>query len=210
MSASQTFPLPATHRPDGPALLRGLTHRIASPLRRLFQDPASLLAPLVAPGETVLEVGPGHGFHTLPLLELVGSRGRVVAVDCRTGPLADLGRRAVRRGLAASLEARLCRRDTLGVADLRDRVDLVVAADVVHEAVDPERMIGEMVHVLRPGGRLLLAEPRGRVQRDRFLWYYGLARESGLVAVDWPRQRRQMTVVMRRGVAGAPDRYRKS
>ena len=210
MSASQTFPLPITHRPDGPAVLRGLTHRIASPLRRLLQDPASLLAPPFAPGEWWLEVGRGHGFHTLSGLEVVGTRGRLVGVDCRTGPLADLERRAARRGLAASLEARHCRRDTLGVADLRGRVDLVVAVDVVHEAVDPERMIGEMVHVLRPGGRLLLAEPRGRVQRDRFLWYHGLARESGLVAVDWPRQRRQMTVVMRRGVAGEPDRHRNS
>lgn len=199
MSASQTFPMPTTHRPGGPTVLRGLTHRLSFPLRRLYQDPVGLLAPLVAPGQTVLEVGPGHGFHTIPLLELVGTRGRVVAVDCRDGALADLERRAARRDLADSLEARHCRRDTLGVADLRGRVDLVVAADVVHEAVDPERMIGEMVHVLRPGGRLLFAEPRGRVQRDRFLWHYGLARESGLVAVDWPRQRRQMTVVMRRG-----------
>ena len=51
---------------------------------------------------------------------------------------------------------------------------------------------------LRPGGRLFLSEPRGHVDRDVFLWEYGLAREAGLDAVAWPRIARQRSVVMQK------------
>ena len=37
------------------------------PLRRLGQNPDRMLAPFVATGMTVMEVGPGMGFFTLPL-----------------------------------------------------------------------------------------------------------------------------------------------
>ena len=54
---------------------------LASPLRRLRCNPASLLAPHVREGMTVLEPGPGMGFFTLELARRVGHTGRVIAVD---------------------------------------------------------------------------------------------------------------------------------
>ena len=58
-----------------------LGYLLASPLRRLMQDPVKVVAPYVREGMTVLEPGPGMGFFTLELARLVGPSGRVVAVD---------------------------------------------------------------------------------------------------------------------------------
>ena len=48
---------------------------LASPVRKLWQNPARILGPFVQPGMTVLEPGPGMGFFTLELARLVGPKG---------------------------------------------------------------------------------------------------------------------------------------
>jgi len=74
---------------------------LASPVRKLVQDPARILAPHVREGMTVLEPGPGMGFFTIELARRVGPRGRVIAVERKSGalfqeavlePKVDLGR----------------------------------------------------------------------------------------------------------------------
>ncbi len=58
-----------------------LGYLLASPLRRLLENPERMLRPYVRPGMTVLEPGSGMGFFSLPLARLVGAEGRVVCVD---------------------------------------------------------------------------------------------------------------------------------
>ncbi len=53
-----------------------LGYLLASRLRRLWEDPRTILAPYVREDMTVLEPGPGMGFFTLELARLVGSSGR--------------------------------------------------------------------------------------------------------------------------------------
>src|SRR5512141_2540792 len=112
---------------------------LVSPLRKLLQDPASILAPFVREGMTVLEPGPGMGFFTLEAARRVGPRGRVVAVDLQPRMLAALRRRAARAGLAERIEAREARPESLAVEDLAGKVDLVLALLVVHELPDAGR-----------------------------------------------------------------------
>jgi SAM-dependent methyltransferase len=198
MPATQTFALPpgSSSRHGVAPWWAGLLMLL--PTRRLGQSPRRILAPHVHAGQTVLEVGPAMGFFTPTLAELVGPGGRVHAVDCQSRMLRQLRRRLDRAGLADRVEPRACGEESLRVADLAGQVDLTVAINVVHEAADPERMIGEMAHSLRPGGRLLMSEPRGHVSRDLFLWQYGRCREAGLRALDWPRIFRQRTVLLER------------
>jgi SAM-dependent methyltransferase len=72
---------------------------LASPMRKLAQNPARLLEPFVHTGMTVLEPGPGMGFFTLELARLVGPEGRVIAVDVQPHMIASLRRRAERARL---------------------------------------------------------------------------------------------------------------
>lgn len=100
---------------------------LASPLRRLLQDPGAIVQPYVQQGMTVLEPGPGMGFFTVELARRVGSSGRVVAVDVQPRMIAGLKRRLARVGLLERVEARIAPADSLGLADLRGEVDSTLA-----------------------------------------------------------------------------------
>lgn len=198
MPAAQTFSLPDGYRHRPHCMPWWLGYLQLLPLRRLLHDPHRLLGDLVQAGDTVVEVGPGMGYFTLALAEMVGADGQVVAVDCQARMLDRLVRRARARGLTSRVHPRHCPAHTLACNDLDGTVDTVLAFNVVHESPDPERLVGEMARALRPGGRLYLSEPRGHVSGEVFLWEYGLAREAGLRAERWPRVARQMTVVMQK------------
>ncbi len=85
---------------------------LASTVRKLRQDPARILQPLVSAGMIVVEPGPGMGFFTLELARLVGAEGRVVAVDVQPKMIAALRRRAERAGLLDRIEARVAPEST--------------------------------------------------------------------------------------------------
>lgn len=104
-----------------------LGYVLASPLRRLLQDPGAIVQPYVQQGMTVLEPGPGMGFFTVELARRVGSSGRVVAVDVQPRMIAGLKRRLARVGLLERVEARIAPADSLGLADLRGEVDFTLA-----------------------------------------------------------------------------------
>jgi SAM-dependent methyltransferase len=153
---------------------------MASPLRRLTDDPAKILTPHVRAGMTVLEPGPGMGFFTLELARLVGPSGRVVAVDVQPRMIEGLKRRAARAGLLDRVEARLAAPDSLGVGDLAGAVDFVLAYGVVHEVPAAGPFFIEVSQTLKPGASLLLAEPKSRVNVVEFEGELQAAGRAGL------------------------------
>lgn len=180
-------PAPASRTPiDEPPRQRHVCpwwmgYVIASPLRRLVENPEKILAPLVSSGMTAVDIGCAMGFFSLPLARMVGDGGRVVCADLQPRMLSTLKRRARKRGLDHIIEARLCTEDDLGLHDLAGRADLVLAVHVVHEVVHPERFLTTCRSILRPGGLLLLIEPRGHVSAREFEATADLAHQVGLV-----------------------------
>ena len=49
--------------------------------RRWVQDPEEIVKPYVRRGSTVLDIGCGMGYFTIPLAGLVGEEGQVIALD---------------------------------------------------------------------------------------------------------------------------------
>jgi len=173
-----------------------LGYALVIPLRRLLQDPAALLAPLVREGMTVLEPGPGMGFFTLEAARRVGHRGRVVAVDVQPKMLAALRRRAERAGLSARIETREARPDALGVSDLAGKVDLALALLVVHETPDPGGLFAELRSTLAPTGRVLFVEPRGHVSGAAFEESLAAAERAGLSPSPGPKLWRSWSALL--------------
>jgi ubiquinone/menaquinone biosynthesis C-methylase UbiE len=161
-----------------------------------MQKPEELLRPYVWPGMIVLEPGPGMGFFTLPLAEMIGEQGRVIAVDVQLRMLKSLRRRAAKAGLAARIEMRQAVADSLRVGDLAGSVDLVLAFAVVHEVPSAERFFREAAASLKPGGRVLFVEPAGHVTQERFAEEVAAARSCGLALVDRPQFRRSQAVLL--------------
>ena len=138
---------------------------LASPLRRLRQNPRKILSPWLEPGMLAVEVGPGMGFFTFDMAKITGPTGRIVAVDLQPKMLRALDNRARRKGLLEQIETRECAAESLGLDDLNSTVDFILAFAVVHEVPDAGALFSELHKLLKPGGSLLFAEPR-MVQDD--------------------------------------------
>src|SRR5579885_2261863 len=94
---------------------------LACPIRRYSQDPREILSPYVREGMTVLEPGPGMGFFTIPLAEMVGPSGKVIAVDLQPKMISSLKRRAARKNLLGRIDARLTSAETMGLQDVEGK-----------------------------------------------------------------------------------------
>jgi ubiquinone/menaquinone biosynthesis C-methylase UbiE len=152
---------------------------LASPLRRLIESPVRLLGPLVRPGMTVVEPGCGMGFFTLPLARLVGPTGKVVCVDLQPRMIDGLRRRARRAGLSDRIHASVCTADDAGLGAFAGAADLVVAIHMLHEVPDASRLLTELHAALRPGGLLLVVEPKGHVTPDDLSRTLAIAAAAG-------------------------------
>lgn len=96
---------------------------------------------------TALDVGAGSGFVSRGLAK---RNLRVIAVDQSQAMLDEL-----RRKLPA-VDCRLAQKDLLPVED--HSADYVFANMFLHHVLEPEAMIREMAHVLKPGGVMALTD----------------------------------------------------
>jgi len=175
-----------------------LGYLLASPLRRLMQDPRKVLAPYVREGMTVLEPGPGMGFFTLEIARLVGPCGRAVAVDLQPRMLSSLKRRLGRAGLLERVDVRLAASDTMGIKDLMGNVDFTLAFALVHEIPAPESFFREVAAASKPDAGLLFAEPTGHVKPTEFDAEVAAAVAAGFKLVDRPAVRSSHAAFLRR------------
>jgi SAM-dependent methyltransferase len=171
---------------------------MASPIRRWMENPEELLRPYIREGMTVLEPGPGMGFFTLPMAALAGPSGRIVAVDIQEKMLSGLRRRALKAGLLPRIETRLATPESIGIADLKGTVDFALAFAMVHEMPSAKVFFREVAYTLRPGGRVLLAEPAGHVKPEAFERELAAARSTGLEVAGRSANRRSMSAVLRK------------
>jgi SAM-dependent methyltransferase len=169
---------------------------LASPIRRLWQDPGDILRPHVREGMTVLEPGPGMGFFTLELARLVGGSGRVIAVDIQPRMLEGIRRRAARARVLDRVEARLATPASMGVSDLAGRVDFTLAFAVVHELPNIAAFFREVAQASKPGARLLFVEPKGHVTPSAFEAELHLALAAGFAPADGSPERRRNTALL--------------
>ena len=124
-----------------------------NPLRRIFQDPDKILSPYIRPGDTVVDIGPGKGYFTMPMCKLVGREGRVVASDIQERMLSALQRRASEVGLTANLITNLGRPDDFG---LDVKADFVLAFWMVHEVPEPMNFFMNVKKIMKPQALLLI------------------------------------------------------
>ncbi len=173
---------------------------LASPVRRLFYDPRAVVGGHVRPGMTVIDLGCGLGYFSIPMARMVGVKGHVVCVDVQERMLRGLRKRALKAGVLAQLELRLAGRAGLNLEDLAASVDFVLALAVMHEIADPALALSEIVQVLCPAGELLLCEPKGHVSAEAFAATVKRAEEAGLILADRPQHARTRSALLTKGL----------
>ena len=170
-----------------------LCYSFDNPLRRLIHDPERILNLHVKTGMTAVDIGCGMGCFTLGLAKLVGPGGKVIAVDLQEQMLAALGRRARKAGLSDRIVLHRCRPDRLGVEEF---ADFVLAFWMAHEVRDKPRFFAQISAFLKPGGRLLLVEPRLHVTRSSFGRTVEVCRAAGFRLLGEPAVALSRAVLM--------------
>jgi arsenite methyltransferase len=115
-------------------------------------DPFSLGR--IAPGEIVVDLGCGAGTDLLVSAQMTGHAGRVIGVDM-TATMLQRARDSAAMGLA-NVELHESLIESLPLPDAS--VDVVISNGVIDLVPDKEAVFSEIDRVLRPGGRLQLAD----------------------------------------------------
>ena len=136
----------------------------------------------IKPGDFVADLGAGSGHHTIKLSSLVGSKGKVYAVDIQTQML-DLIRARMRKqkeylelpgdpvsGTIDVIGKQLRMESVDNVIPIHNteqdpklpagKLDMILMVDVYHELSYPYEVTVELVKALKPGGRLVFVEYR--------------------------------------------------
>ncbi len=109
----------------------------------------------VEPGQVVLDLGCGSGTDLLIAAQMTGPSGRAIGVDMTTAMLERTRASAAEMGLGnVTLHQALIEELPLETSS----VDLVISNGVIDLVPDKESVFDEIDRVLRPGGRLQIAD----------------------------------------------------
>jgi ubiquinone/menaquinone biosynthesis C-methylase UbiE len=130
--------------------------------RELRQRTATLAQ--LQPGDRVLDVGCGTGTLAIEAQRRVGSAGRVIGVDPGSEQIARARAKAARRDLPIAFQVGVI--EQLAFPD--QTFDVVLSTLMMHHLPKNLKALGlaEIVRVLKPGGRLVVADFTRKQERS--------------------------------------------
>ncbi|HYB60608.1 MAG TPA: class I SAM-dependent methyltransferase [Methylomirabilota bacterium] len=171
---------------------------LASPIRKLMQNPRTILAPYVREGMQVLDFGSAMGFFSIPMAQMVGPAGKVICVDMQERMLRRLEKRARKAGVAGRIETRLCPQNEPDLKALSGTLDFALVWYVVHEVPYPAALFAELFSAIKPSASVLLGEPTGHVEKEDFASTLLAAQQQGFSVADTPRISRTYTALLKK------------
>ncbi len=110
----------------------------------------------IMPGETILDVGCGSGMDLLLAARRTGVTGRAIGIDMTPSMIERAKCAALKTGLWQNVEIRRGTAEELTVQS--GTIDVVISNAMLNLSSDKRRVFSEIYRVLRPGGRLYLAD----------------------------------------------------
>ncbi len=124
--------------------------------REPYQKATGLVAALkLSRGDWVADVGAGAGYYSMRLAEIVGPEGKVFAEDISDSSMRWLNDRVKVFNLSNVEIVKGTPDDPRLPAD---RLDAVLVVDSYHHFSNCEGMLDKILHSLKPGGRLVIAD----------------------------------------------------
>lgn len=165
-----------------------------NPVRGLFQNPFLILSGYVKIDDTVLDIGPGMGYFTFPLSQMVGAKGKVIALDIQEGMLKRLEQKVIRNNVQ-NIKIKLY--DGIKF-NLDEKYDFLLLFWMYHEVNNKSVFIKEIRSVMEKGAKLLIAEPKIHVDKKRFDASIQLLTGGGFKIVEDPRISLSHAVVLQK------------
>ena len=109
----------------------------------------------IDPGAVVLDLGCGAGTDLLIAAQMTGAAGRVIGVDM-TSAMLERARTSAQDMALANVDLHESLIESLPVADAS--IDVVISNGVIDLVPDKDAVFDEIDRVLRPGGRLQVAD----------------------------------------------------
>ena len=139
-------------------------HRLDDPARKEWLPPEEVLRALALhSGETISDVGAGTGYFSLPLAQIVGSEGKVYAVDAQA-EMFSLLKQKLNRAAITNVELIPAEADQTGL--LASSCDLFFLANIWHEIEDQSAVLREAIRVLKKSGRIAILDWRPDVEPE--------------------------------------------
>jgi ubiquinone/menaquinone biosynthesis C-methylase UbiE len=170
-----------------------------NPLRKLIHNPIKILSPYIHQGDTAIDIGPGMGYFTIPLAELVSSKGSVIAIDIQQKMLSALMARAQKKSVADRIKTHLAGPDSIG---FNEKADFILAFWMMHEVPDQRRFLSEIRNLMKPEGLFLLVEPLIHVSKKNFALTIETAKGLGFVIKESPKIRMSQSALFSCGKDG--------
>jgi ubiquinone/menaquinone biosynthesis C-methylase UbiE len=127
-----------------------------------FSDPQSNVLQLgLRDGMRVADLGAGVGHHALSASHIVGTSGRVYAVDVQEEVLRTLANTAKAQGIK-NVETIWGNIEKLGGTSLKEQsMDAVILSNTLFQLEDHGLAVAEIKRILKSGGRLLVIDWAG-------------------------------------------------
>ena len=133
-----------------------LKEELDSPQRmKLFRPIAALRSLGISKDMTVVDIGCGTGFFTLPLARIAGSKGNVFAADIAKEMLNEV-RRRIKKNKLKNVKVLLCEENKIPLNS--KKVDYCLLSSVAHELENKALFFKELKRILRQEGRVGIIE----------------------------------------------------
>ena len=137
-------------------------------IRKPFHNPRRIVENYISDGMTVMDIGCGMGYFSIPMAKMVGESGKVIAVDLQSEMLDGLKRYSAKAGVN-NIITHQCKKNTLDLDRWAGKIDFALIFWMLHEVPDSRRLILEMRTTLSEHGVLFFSEPKlGHVSIGKF------------------------------------------
>ncbi|HEX6436886.1 MAG TPA: methyltransferase domain-containing protein [Candidatus Binatia bacterium] len=110
----------------------------------------------IEPGEAILDIGCGAGMDLLLAARRTGASGRAIGIDLTPAMIEHAKCAALKTRLWQNVTIRRGAAEELSVQS--GTIDVVISNGMMNLSSDKRRLFSEIYRVLRPGGRLYLAD----------------------------------------------------
>lgn len=107
-------------------------------------------------GQHLADLGCGRGYFTLKAAELVGSQGKIMAVDIEPERLQSLHQSAQEQGIAEQIKTLLAQGESIPLENGSTEIALI--SNVLHELNDPLNYLRDTHRILKDNGEVWIIE----------------------------------------------------